>query len=112
MHVENSVGLQAWPVTALLWRGCLGPRERTEMPGERRTGQELGTHNQPALCCPKAKTAAHPCYQRFDQSVFQMKVGAGLWRSEARAKGSRAPGRGNTTLFLGLPNLRELGGIN
>ena len=83
------------------------------MPGERRTGQELGTHNQPALSAAlKQRQRLTPVIKRFEQSVFQRKVGPGLWRSEARAKGSRAPGRGNTTLFLGLPNLRELGGIN
>lgn len=81
------------------------------MPGEKRTGQQLGTVNQPALCHPQTMTAAQPCFQRFDHSVLQRKVGAGL-QGEVGTEGPWALGRGNNTLFLGLPNLREFGRIN
>lgn len=76
---------------------------------ENRTGVR-GRQLAGSLCCPKAKTAAHTCYQRFAHSVFQRKAGAG-WGGEASAKGPQAPGRGNNTVFLRLPTLREFGTI-
>ena len=97
MHVENAVGFQAWPETALLWKGCLSPRECTVMPGKKRTRRQLGTVSQPALCHPQTMTAAQPCFQRFDHSVLERKVGVGL-QSEVSTEGPWVLGRGKNTL--------------
>ena len=44
------------------------------MPGQKRTGWQLATVNQLALCCPQATTAAQPCFHRFDHSVLHVSI--------------------------------------